>query len=89
MEVKVAQSCLTLYNPVDYTVHGILHRILEWVPLLQQTFLTRESNQGLLHCRWILYELSHKRTMRRDYKQMNNQLSSSTIAPTVNYFLTF
>ena len=31
-EVKVAQSCLTLCNPMDYTVHGILQaRILEWV----------------------------------------------------------
>ena len=24
VEVKVAQSCPTLYNPMDYTVHGIL-----------------------------------------------------------------
>ena len=32
MKVKVAQSCLTLCDPMDYTVHGILHaRILEWV----------------------------------------------------------
>ena len=31
-EVKVAQSCSTLYDPMDYTVHGILQsRILEWV----------------------------------------------------------
>ena len=30
--VKVVQSCLTLCNPMDYTVHGILQvRILEWV----------------------------------------------------------
>ena len=30
--MKVIQSCLTLYNPMDYTVHGILQaRILEWV----------------------------------------------------------
>ena len=30
--VKVAPSCLTLCNPMDYTVHGILQaRILEWV----------------------------------------------------------
>ena len=26
--------------------------------LLQQIFLNQESNQGLLHCRWILYQLS-------------------------------
>ena len=31
-EVKVAQSCPTLCDPIDYIVHGILQaRILEWV----------------------------------------------------------
>ena len=28
--------------------------------LLQQIFPTQESNRGLLHCRWILYQLSHE-----------------------------
>ena len=28
--------------------------------LLQQIFQTQESNQGFLHCRRILYQLSHK-----------------------------
>ena len=28
--------------------------------LLQGIFLTQESNWGLLHCRWILYQLSHQ-----------------------------
>ena len=29
---KVAQSCPTVYDLIDYTVHGILQaRILEWV----------------------------------------------------------
>ena len=27
---------------------------------LQWIFLTQESNQGLLHCRWILYQLSYQ-----------------------------
>ena len=32
VKVKVAQSCLTLCHPMDYTVHGILQaKILEWV----------------------------------------------------------
>ena len=99
-EVKVIQSCPTLCDLMDYTVHGILQvRILEWVAfpfsressqpredprspalqedslpaepqgkpkntgagslsLLQRIFLTQESNRGLLHCRWILYQLS-------------------------------
>ena len=31
-DMKVAQLCPTLCNPIDYTVHGILQaRILEWV----------------------------------------------------------
>ena len=33
-EVKGAQSCLTLCDPMDSTAHGILQaRILEWVAL--------------------------------------------------------
>ena len=32
VKVKVAQPCLTLYDPMDCIVHGILQaRILEWV----------------------------------------------------------
>ena len=31
VKVKVVQSYLTLCDPMDYIVHGILHaRILEW-----------------------------------------------------------
>ena len=98
--MKLAQSCLTVCNPMDYTVHGIPQaKILEWVAvpspgdlpnpgieprspalqvnslpaepqgkpkntgesslsLLQQIFPTQESNQDLLHCRRILYQLS-------------------------------
>ena len=90
---------LTLCNPMDYTVHGILQaRILECeafpfsrgssqpmidpksptlqadsllakpqgkakntgvgsLSLLQWIFPTQESNQGLLHCKWILYQV--------------------------------
>ena len=28
--------------------------------LLERLFLTQELNQGLLHCRWILYQLSYQ-----------------------------
>ena len=32
--MKFVQSCLTLCDPIDYTVHGILQAgILEWVSL--------------------------------------------------------
>ena len=79
-EVQVAQSCPALCDPMDYTVHRILQaRILEWVAfsrgsfpgsLLQGIFPTQRSNPGLLHCRWILYQLSHKGSLQ--YKQSHN-----------------
>ena len=37
-----------------------LATVLGSLSLLQQIFPTQESNQGLLHCRQILYQLSHK-----------------------------
>ena len=66
-KVKVAQSCPTLCNPMDYTVHGILQaRILEWVaiPFSRGIFPTQGMNPGLLHCRQILYQLSHEGSPR-------------------------
>ena len=101
VKVKFSQSCLTLCNPMDYTIHGILQtRLLDWVAfpfsdllnpgieprsptlqadslpakpqgkpkntgvgslsLLQRIIPTQELNQGLLHCRWILYQLSYQ-----------------------------
>ena len=47
-EVKVTQSCPTLCNPMDYTVHGILQvRILEWVafPFSRGSSQTRDRTQ--------------------------------------------
>ena len=67
VEVEGTQSCPTLCDPVDYTVHGILHaRILEWVacPFSRRIFPTQGSNPGLPHCRQIPYQLSHKGSPR-------------------------
>ena len=63
--MKVIQSCPTLYDPMDYTVHGILQaRILESGSrsLLQEICPTQEWNPGLPHCRWTIYQLSHQET---------------------------
>ena len=35
--------------------------------LLQRIFPTQESNQGLLHCRWILYQLSYQESLGRGF----------------------
>ena len=102
LKVKVAQSCLTLCDPMDCILHGILQaRIPKWVAfpslgdllnpgikprssalqadslpaeppgkpkntgvgslsLLQGGLPDQESNQGLLHCWQILYQLSYE-----------------------------
>ena len=47
-EVKVAQSCLTLVDPMNYTFHGILQaRILEWiaVPFSRGSSQPRDGTQ--------------------------------------------
>ena len=119
--MKAAQWCSTLYNPMDYTVHGILQtRILKWVAfpfsrdlpnpgikprssslqgdsspaeppgkpkntgvgslsLLQQIFPTQESNQGLLHCRQILYQLSYQGSPNITPKPLRSKAYSSLL----------
>ena len=68
VNVLVTQSCLTLCNPTNCkppgsSVHGILQtRIREWGHfILQEIFPTQGLNPGLLHCREILYCLSHEK----------------------------
>ena len=69
MKVKVAQSD----SATPWTVaHGILQaRILEWV-ILQGIFPKQGSNPGLLHCRWILYQLSHKGRWKEWWKTVES-----------------
>ena len=58
MKVKVTQSCVSLCDHMDYTVHGILQARM--LSLLQGIFPTQGLNLGLPHCRQILYQLSHQ-----------------------------
>ena len=65
-KVKVAWSCLTLCDPMDYTVHGILQaRLLEWVAF---PFSRDLSNPGIELRSPTLqvdsYQLSHQRSPR-------------------------
>ena len=62
---EVAQSCLTLCDPMDCSlsgssIHGIFQaRVLEWIAIsFSWIFPTQESNPDLPHCRQTLYCLS-------------------------------
>ena len=62
--MKVAQSSLTLYDPMDYTYSpwnsSGQNTGVGSLSLLQGIFPTQGSNPDLPHCRWILYQVSHK-----------------------------
>ena len=67
VKVLVAQACPTLCNSMDCSHQAPLSIELysqeHWSGLhllLQEIFLTQESNPGLPHCRQILYCLSHQ-----------------------------
>ena len=68
----VAQSCLTLCDPMDCSqpgssAHGDSPGKNTGVgchALLQGIFPTQGSNPCLLYCRWILYHLSHQGSPR-------------------------
>ena len=66
-----AQSCPTLCNPMDCSPPGSSlwdspgkNTGVGCHALLQEIFPIQGSNPGLLHCRWILYQLSHQGTPR-------------------------
>ena len=75
--VLVSQLCLTLCYPMDcsrpgFSVRGILQaRVLDCVtiPFSREFFPTQGSNLGLLHCRWILYYLSHQGSLVKSINQ--------------------
>ena len=63
VKVEVTQSYVTLCDPMDYRVHGILQaRLLEWVavPFSRGIFPTQELNPGILHCSQVIYQLNHQ-----------------------------
>ena len=64
--VKVTQSCLTLFDPMDYTVWNSpgQNTGVRSLSLLQGIVPTQGLNPSLLRCRQILYQLSHKENPR-------------------------
>ena len=51
VKVKVVQSCLTLCDPMDYTVRGILQaRILEWVAFPSSRGSSQPSDRPQVSC---------------------------------------
>ena len=64
--MKVTQSCLTLCDPMDYSPWNSpgQNTGVSSFSILQGIFLTQETNQYLLYCRQILYQLSYQEAIR-------------------------
>ena len=68
--MKVTQSCPTLCDPIDYTIHGILQaRILEWVAVLFSRGPSQPGDQtqvshiaGGFFTRWVTGEAQIEKT---------------------------
>ena len=62
VKLKVAQLCLNLCNPMDYSPWNSpgQNTGVGSLFLLQGIFPTQGSNPDLLQCRQIIYQLSHK-----------------------------
>ena len=68
MHILVSQSCLTLFDPMNYSLLGFsVHGdspgknfAMGCHALLQGIFSTQGWNPGLWHCRQIIYHLSHQ-----------------------------
>ena len=66
MKEKVTQSCLTLCDPMDYSLWNSPDQNIGVgsLSLLQGIFPTQGSNPRLPHWRWTLYQLSHQGSPR-------------------------
>ena len=77
MRVKVAQLCPALYDLMDYSPWNSPGQQagVGSLFLLQGIFPTQRSNLGLLHCRWILYQLSHKGSLKETIAKIDKTKS--------------
>ena len=79
----VTQSYKTLCDPMDcsppvFSVRGDSPGTNTGVgchALFQGTFPTQESNQALLHCRWILYQFSYQASLYSGHRTGKGQCS--------------
>ena len=90
--VLVSQSCLTLCNPMYCSLPGKNTRV-DYHFLLHGIFPTQGLNTSLLHCRQILYHLSHQGSLilsEREYflsQQCHTSCISATLYNTIIQFL--
>ena len=88
-EVKVAQSCPTLCDLMDYTVPGILQaRILEWIAISFSRGSSQPQDQTQVSCiaggiitNWAISEASQRillqkvKSQRREIKKKVNTIN--------------
>ena len=84
-KAKTVQTHLTLCDPMDYIVHGILQaRILERVafPFSRGSSQPRDRTRVLLQWRQILYQLSYQLL---DFKNIYYRAELTTLNTYIDY----
>ena len=79
--VKVAQLCMTLCDPIDYRVHGILQaRILEWVAFSFSRGSSQPRNQpqvshiaGRFFTSWATWEALNAHKSKEGIKRVEDK----------------
>ena len=80
VKVKVTQPRPALCDPMDCPWNSPGENTgVGSLSLLQGLFPTQGLNSGLLHYRWVLYQLSHKGSPR--IKEDSYQNSGTTLGP--------
>ena len=88
---KSLSQCLALWDPIYYTVHGILQaRILGWVAFSfsRGSSQTQGSYPGLLFCRQILYQLSYEGSPFITETKLNSSMVGFSLDFLISYFFT-
>ena len=94
--VKVVQSCLTLYDPLDYTVHGSLQaRILEWVavPFSRGSSQPRDQTQvshiaGGYFTNWATREAQTQYSVQFSHSVVSDSMTPWTAASQASLSIT-
>ena len=69
-ESEITQSCLTLYDPMDYTNSPGQNARVGSLSLRQGIFPTQELKWALLHSRQILYQLRYQGSQLLNLKSL-------------------
>ena len=88
VKVKVIQSCLTLCDPVDCIVHGILQaRILEWITFPFSRESSQPRNRTRVSCIAARFSTSLSQALWKEFFYITLRLGVTSLVSTLSLSL--